>query len=385
MRNIWNIAIWKTRWMLKQKSTWINMFILPIVFALIFGGIQSDEQTNEVDYLVKVGMVSEETDVDTELLQDIIGHQLNADIILFKNEEEAMKAMKNSSVSALVLWDDYFEADWATLNQTPWTFVYEKQTAQNFMLEQQMRQLIIGLNAIPMMGVDSTLTPKEQTEKWLHTWKDYRDSTIGVNIEYGQQEGSNAFSRVFVGFSLMFLMFTLNQSASTILEEKSVGTWNRMLLAPLNKLQLLLGNILHFLILGLTQFIVLMMFSSVVFKVSWGNYIDTLIFAVLIILTVSGLGFMIATLVKTKAQQNIVGSIVITVTSMLGGVYWPLSFVSETMRRIADFVPQKWAMDGLLLLMSGGYRLADITNTILILFIFLVVFYVIGFIRVRKI
>ena len=386
MRNIFNIALWKTKWQLKAKSSWVNMFILPVVFALIFGGMQSDNQGDDKDYLVKVGMVHSSTAVSIELLEEIIGKQLNADIVLFEDSQQANTAMKNGAINAVVLWDDYFEETWSKQEETSFSFLYEKQTAENFMMEQQMKQLIIGLNAIPMMGYDKTLSAAEQVEQWLNTWQNYSSTMVSVAIQYGEQESTDSsFSRMFVGFSLMFLMFTLNQSASTILEEKEAGTWNRMLTAPLDKNQLIFGNILHFLLMGLIQFIVLMQFSRIVFAVNWGHYFDTLLFVALVILTVSGLGFMMATFVKSKVQQNIIGAVVITVTSMLGGVYWPLSIVSEFMRKLADFVPQKWAMDGLSQLMSGGYRLFDVTKPIYILLIFLAIFYLIGFIRVRKI
>ncbi len=383
MKNIWNVALWKTRWMFKEKSTWINLFILPIVFALIFGGMQSDNPNK--DALIKVGMVNGNTQVSEEILTDVLAHQLTADMVSFTTKDKAVQALKNGDISALVFWPKNFEKNWVKGEKTPWTLVYEKQTSQNFLLEQNMQQLMVGLNAVTIMGKNPEMTASEQVDKWLTNWQHYRDSNISVEVQYGKQEGTSAFSRVFVGFAIMFLMFALNQSASTILEEKEIGTWQRMLIAPLKKSQLLIGNILHFLLLGLTQFIVLMIFTSIVFKVNWGHYLDTLIFTGLIILTVSGLGFMLATIVKTKAQQNVLGSVVITVSCMLGGVYWPLSFVSATMRKIGNFVPQKWAMDGLMELMSGGYRLFDVMYSVEILLLFLIVFYTIAFIRIRKI
>ena len=384
MRTIWTIALWKTRWFLKAKSSWLNLFLLPIIFTVIFGGLGSNSATNQ-DHKIQVGYIPSSTTVNEKLLEDVVGHQLDAKMIAYSNKQDAVDAMKHSEVSAVILWENHFENSWAKLNKTPWTLVYEKQTAENFMIEQQMKQLTIGLNALPMMGQNESLTPKEQVENWLHIWKDYRESIITVKVEYGTQEGENALSRIFVAFTVMFLMFALNQAAGSILQEKEAGTWNRMLIAPLSKSQLIIGNVLHFLILGWFQFSVMMVFSRFAFGVNWGSILDTAIFVTLIVLTFSGLGFMLATFVRTSAQQNIIGSIVITLTSMLGGLYWPLSMVSPTMRKIGSFMPQKWAMDGMMQLMSGGYRLADVTNSILILLLFLISFYFIGFVRVRKI
>lgn len=389
MRNIWNIAIWKTRWLLKQKSTWLSLFLFPIIFAMIFSGMQSGGSTTEGNTSLKIGYVENTTEVNMELLKDTISREINADMVPFDSRSDAVQSVKEGAVNALVLWEDNFEEKWVDGQVTPWTLIYDKQTTETYTMEQQLNILIIGLNAATFTTDSENLSAKDTVNEWLESWAYYRDSAIALDVQYGEQTDENTdhniFSRYFVGFTIMFLMFALNSSASTILEEKSAGTWNRMLLAPLSRLQLILGNIIHFLILGLIQFIVLMIFSSLVYDVYWGHYIDTLIYIIITILTLSGLGFMLATFVKTRAQQGVIGAIVITATCMIGGVYWPLEFVSDTMKMIANFVPQKWAMDGLLQLMSGGYRITDVGEPIIMLLIFLIVFYAIGFVRVRKV
>ena len=113
MKSILDIALWKTRWLFKEKSTWVNMFILPIVFSLIFGGIQSNEATND-DFLVKVGIVPSTTQVQETLLIDVIGHQLAAEVVSFSDKERAMTAMENNEVDALVFWQENFEEAWAS-------------------------------------------------------------------------------------------------------------------------------------------------------------------------------------------------------------------------------------------------------------------------------
>lgn len=390
MKNIWTIAIWKTRWLLKQKSTWLSLFLFPIIFAMIFSGIQTDGSTStDSNNSLRVGYIENTTQVNIELLKDTISQEINTKMVTFENKEESVQAVKDGSINALIVWEDNFEEKWVKGEVTPWTIIYDKQTTETYMMEQQLNLLTIGLNATTFTTSNEELSASEQVNEWLKSWSYYRDSAIGLDVQYGQQteeiNESYGFSRIFIGFTIMFLMFALNSSASTILEEKSAGTWNRMLLAPLGKFQLIIGNIIHFLILGLIQFIVLMIFSNLVYDVYWGHYIDTIIFIILIIVTLSGLGFMLATIVKTRAQQGIIGAIVITATCMIGGVYWPLEYVSDTMKMIANFVPQKWAMDGLLQLMSGGYRLTDVGEPIVMLLIFLIVFYTIGFVRVRKV
>ena len=77
-------------------------------------------------------------------------------------------------------------------------------------------------------------------------------------------------------------------------------------------------------------------------------------FASLVIVCVVGFGLMIAGLVKTKQQAMAISAVLIVVTCMLGGVYWPIDIVPELMQKMALAVPQSWAMSGFKEIISGS-------------------------------
>lgn len=68
---------------------------------------------------------------------------------------------------------------------------------------------------------------------------------------------------------------------------------------------------------------------------------------------------------------------------MLGGVYWPLDLVSDTMRRVGYLTPQAWAMDGFREVMLRGGSWSGLARPLVVLLTLAAVFMAAGLRRVR--
>ncbi|MCG8542343.1 MAG: hypothetical protein MJA82_20775 [Clostridia bacterium] len=51
---------------------------------------------------------------------------------------------------------------------------------------------------------------------------------------------------------------------------------------------------------------------------------------------------------KTQQQLNNVSALIVTITSLMGGTFFPLDIAPELVRTIAKITPQIWAMLGLI-------------------------------------
>lgn len=80
-----------------------------------------------------------------------------------------------------------------------------------------------------------------------------------------------------------------------------------------------------------------------------------------------GLASTVAGLIRNPKNANMLNSLVIMPTCMIGGCFWPISFMPDYMQRLANFVPQKWAIQAVETISAGG-TLSDITLPLLILF-----------------
>ena len=72
------------------------------------------------------------------------------------------------------------------------------------------------------------------------------------------------------------------------------------------------------------------------------------------ILASLGIASAVAGMVKNADQLGIVNTLVMTPTCMIGGCFWPIAFMPDFMQKLANFVPQKWAIESMKLLAQGN-------------------------------
>ncbi|HYG56631.1 MAG TPA: ABC transporter permease [Symbiobacteriaceae bacterium] len=186
-----------------------------------------------------------------------------------------------------------------------------------------------------------------------------------------------------IGFIITFVMMAVFMMSGVILQERRQGTWPRLLTTPQPRLTLISGYLLSFFLTGLAQFAILVVVSRLVFGVDWGPLLPLAAMASATVLCAGGMGLFLAGIVKTYEQQVTVGVLVINATSMLGGVYWDLSWVSQTMQRIGYLTPQAWALDGFREVMLRGGAWSGLLLPLAVLLGITAVFMTAGIVRIR--
>jgi len=198
-----------------------------------------------------------------------------------------------------------------------------------------------------------------------------------------RKAGGPGLNEYALGFTVMFVMMMVFMRTGTILRERQDGTWGRILSSPVTRRSLMGGYLLSFFLAGMAQFAVLLAASTLLFRVHWGPILPLSAMASAFVLCSTGMGLFLAGIVRTPEQQGAVGTLVVSASSMLGGVYWPLDLVSETMRRVGYLTPQAWAMDGFrqVMLRGGGWN--GLFWPITVLLLLAAIFTTAGLFRVR--
>jgi ABC-2 type transport system permease protein len=369
MRKILAIAWLHLKEFFKSPGAVVIMFILPVLFSWIFGGIAvKSEQTKPAVDIV----IDEEDQQSTKiftLLKNNEHYQWNK--VSFKKAQTNVE--EQESVAAIVIPANIQER--IVQKQPMFTVILRSRTEAYLALVphlQSTANIIIRSYQI-VDDVDSG----EFTELL-----EAAAVSKGVKIEKQiiQKEENNLveINLMFVGFAIMFMMFGLSGAASTILDERIGGTWSRLMVAPAKKFQIVLGYLIAYFLMGWIQFAVLMAAMKVMFDTNWGKLTYMIPFASLVILCVVGFGLMIAGIVKTKQQAGAIGAILVVSTCMLGGVYWSIELVPEFMQKIALAVPQSWAMSGFKEIISGSLHLKTLLQDTLALLGFTAVFFIIA-------
>ncbi len=176
----------------------------------------------------------------------------------------------------------------------------------------------------------------------------------------------------------MFALFGLQSAAGTILDEKEQGTFRRLLIAPVRRYALLGGKLLAQFILTLTQLLVLFIIGYFAFHLTIGSWPGVFLLLVMASFATTGLGILLVSVVKTRRQLSPVVTLVVLITSAIGGSWWPLTIEPVWMQEFAKIGITAWAMQGLNAVMLYGKDFAAIVPDILGLLAYGVICYLIA-------
>ncbi|HVB24048.1 MAG TPA: ABC transporter permease [Ktedonobacteraceae bacterium] len=175
----------------------------------------------------------------------------------------------------------------------------------------------------------------------------------------------NTFDLVVPGYAMMFALFGLQAAAGTILDEKEEGTFRRLLIAPIRKYALLGGKLLAQFILTLVQLLLLFVIGYFVFHLTINSWPAVILLLIMASFATTGLGILLVSVVRTRRQLSPVVTLVVLITSAIGGSWWPLSIEPQWMQQFARIGITAWAMEGLNGIMLYGKDFAAIVPDVL--------------------
>jgi ABC-2 type transport system permease protein len=186
-----------------------------------------------------------------------------------------------------------------------------------------------------------------------------------------QAASTNLASVLLVTFgsaqALFFALFTGENGVLSMYEERRNWTLQRILISPTPRWTVLGGKLLGTLVSVVAQLVILVVALTVVGSLLegqitfiWGTDVAKLVLVLLAVsVAVSGLGILLAGLLKGVEQANIVGSVLNMALGILGG-----AFGFQLPRSVAQFSLVFWARNAFDLLAAGR---GDIWPNILVL------------------
>lgn len=185
------------------------------------------------------------------------------------------------------------------------------------------------------------------------------------------------------GFTLMFMMGLISSTVMLIVEDRRMRTMSRIFTAPVRPYQIALGNFLGSFALGALQVLIVLLLTKYAFGYDYGvPFFTHLLILTAFMLVSMGYASTVAGMIRNPQNAGMLNSLIITPTCMLGGCFWPVSIMPDFLQKIANFVPQKWAIEAVETAASGG-TLADIQLPLLILGLMAVILLALGSVILR--
>ena len=353
----------------------------PLIFTFIFGGLLSGSDQNT--YEVALSLPNNEGAYAQ--LNDLLTSNPRLQITEC-SEQEARDLVHDRKVYAAILVPAGLDESLENGSSLTYTLVREEENNIYLAAKEEIDQAFYQLHTAGVVARQLTTPESPDWDKALNdTLNSLQEPkvTLAVTPLSRNTDELSATTHVNIGFTLTFVMMSLIATIGVMLQERQDGTWQRLLAAPISRTKILSGYLLAYFILGWIQFGILVIASKWLFDIYWGNPLGLFILGSAFILCSISLGLAIGGLVKTFQQQQAIASILVTATSMLSGIYWPLELEPQFMQNLARGMPQYWAMEGFNDLLVGGLDWQAIAPSLGMLSGFTLVFFLFGVWRIR--
>lgn len=173
-------------------------------------------------------------------------------------------------------------------------------------------------------------------------------------------------------YTVLFVFFVITFMARSFLSERETGTFQRLLVSPVQPLELLVGKMLPFFLLSTIQTLILFLAGVGIFGMRWGSSPSLLLPTIVLTAAVATtLGLVTALLVRSDSQISAYVVFLLLVMGGLSGCLVPRIFLPDSMQTLSLCTPHAWSLIAFEeTLKTGPPSMAKLTQCWLALFAF---------------
>jgi ABC-2 type transport system permease protein len=185
--------------------------------------------------------------------------------------------------------------------------------------------------------------------------------------------GGDYFSFVIVGIALTdYLSVSLEQFSDEIRTAQLEGTLETLLVTPTSVYTILFSSSLYNFFLTSLRVMVYILLGLLLFGLKL-HLTSILALVVLIILTIgsfAGIGLISAAFILVLKRGSPISLLVMTVSGLLGGVFYPVDILPAWLVPLAQLLPITHALEAMRQILLNGASFAFISEKVLILVLF---------------
>jgi ABC-2 type transport system permease protein len=145
---------------------------------------------------------------------------------------------------------------------------------------------------------------------------------------------------------LMLTLTLLVVMAMALVREREHGTMEQLVVTPIGKLDLMLGKVVPFMVIGYLQITSVLFFSWLFFSVPFrGNLLQFYLLSAPFIFANLGLGLLISTMAKTQAAAQMMATMFLVPSILLSGFMFPREAMPAFAMWIGNFVPLTYYLE----------------------------------------
>ncbi|MBN1678961.1 MAG: ABC-2 transporter permease [Anaerolineae bacterium] len=350
--------------MLADRRTLALIVIVPMILLSFLGILIRHDQAKLV-----VAYINNDEGFSLAGNEINLGDRLEtllADIDEFNTEimtaEEARLKLDDGDIDAAITVPEDFTANVASTRKLALAVEFE---GSNPMLSERLEKLferlaLQSINTLAATGTPTTVPVGADSMEfetaidatYLHGGKDYD------TLDY--------MAPALVGFFVFFFTFLL--TCISFLRERMNGTLERLQATPIRSYEIILGYMLGFLVFGLAQGAITLLFTVYALKIHYaGNLLNMFIVEGLLVAVSVNLGVLLSTFAQNEFQVLQFLPLVVVSQGLLGGVIWQIEDMPKWIQPISYLMPLTYGNQALRGVMIKGESLLNVGDSLLII------------------
>ncbi len=343
-KNAWFIASKDVAFQLKERSTLIWLFLMPLIFFYFIGTVTGGGG----------GFLNQTTPLVIDAQDDGFLTQALIERLSNNNFETSMiEALEEGETpdQRLVIPPTFTKS---ILNGSPMTVSFIAQQSGptlDFDTLKATRAVYTLLADLVVLFESDEAVNREAFGRLSAV---PRPITLAVTTGGQRQEIPTGFEQAIPGTMVLFtLLILLTTGSVTLFIEREQGKLRRLAATPITRGSIALGKWGGKMVLGLVQIAFAMLAGSVLFNMNWGPDVGM----VLVVMFCWGAfcasaSILLANLGRNQGEVSGIGLMTSMMLAALGGAWWPIEVTPEWMQSLQKLLPSGWTMDAMHKLIS---------------------------------
>lgn len=141
-------------------------------------------------------------------------------------------------------------------------------------------------------------------------------------------------------FAILAMILVLTVTSLSVAREREMGTFDQLLVSPLQPWQILIGKAVPALIIGIAEATFIMVVALILFDIPFKGSLAALYFAtVVFVISITGVGLFISSLSHTQQQANLGTFTFMVPTMLISGFSTPIENMVSWLQPVSWFMP----------------------------------------------
>ena len=338
----------------RDKKSFFTLFLMPIILIAILGAAFGDNMKKDSEISInsfRVGITDQDKSATSKMFLSTLSESGLSDIIDVKviSKDQLEKDLNNRDIKVGIIIRPNFEKSLLNYDKVQLNILKgPNSTLQEMVLENVVLQFFQNYH------MNRILMPLNQGKEVEIVSDQLKKELVNERNIHINSQPITSFQYYAGGMGVLFLLMTVVFLVGSMIEEKEEDVYKRLIVSKLSNTSYIVGKLLGIVLMSMIQLAVIILFTSFVFKVNWGEPFTVVMIGCSFILNAAGFGVLIGSFIKREKTFNSVGILGTQVLAALGGSMVPLYLFPQWLINISYFLPNSLALQMFLKSMAGA-------------------------------